>query len=176
MKYGHLFGQIAMGVTALGMAVHADAQNLPQLKRENADKVNALIGSELSVKPKRARRLLVFYKCEGFVHGDSIVTGNEAFRVAAEKTHAFQADLVDDYTVFKPENLARYDAVVLNNTTNMKTKENPFVVPALIDFVKSGKGLAVIHAGADNFNNDHDRRTFLGSSVGRRRDVGVPSG
>ena len=162
MKYGHLFGQIAMGVTALGMAVHADAQNLPQLKRENADKVNALIGSELSVKPKRARRLLVFYKCEGFVHGDSIVTGNEAFRVAAEKTRAFQADLVDDYTVFKPENLARYDAVVLNNTTNMKTKENPFVVPALIDFVKSGKGLAVIHAGADNFNNDHDASEMIG--------------
>ena len=160
MDYRHLLRQITMGLAVT--ALTAGAQNLPQLKQEHADKMKALIGSELSAKPKQARRLLVFYKCEGFVHGDSIVTGNEAFRLAAEQTRAFQADLVDDYAVFKPENLAKYDAVVLNNTTNMKTKENPFVVPALIDYVKSGKGLAVIHAGADNFNNDHDASEMIG--------------
>jgi type 1 glutamine amidotransferase len=96
---------------------------------------------------------LVFWRCEGFVHRDSIQMGNKALEIAAQKTKAFSVDFSRDYEALKPENLAKYDALVLNNTTMMKTDlpENAFIEPALLEFVRSGKGLAVIHAGSDNF-------------------------
>ncbi len=41
-------------------------------------------------------------------------------------------------------NLFGYDAVVLNNTTQLKTKEHPLLVPNLIEFVKSAKFKGIV--------------------------------
>lgn len=102
-----------------------------------------------AVKPDRPRRVLVFYRCEGFIH-TSIPHGNEATETMGRKTGAFRVDLADGYEVFTPENLARYDAVILNNTTHMKFPE-PAQEQALLDFVAGGKGLVGYHAASDNF-------------------------
>jgi len=59
----------------------------------------------------------------------------------------------DDYSIFTPDKLAQFDAVCLNNTTHLKfnPKETPERCKALMDFVKSGKGIVGIHAATDNF-------------------------
>jgi type 1 glutamine amidotransferase len=135
---------------------------LPVVSADDAAKLEALIGGALRAKPAKARKLLVFSKCEGFVHGEGLVFGNKAIEIAA-KTGAFQADFTTDYaTVTDKANLFTYDAVVLNNTTNLKTKDNPLFVPNLVEFVKSGRGLCVIHGGADNFKDSAEAAEMVG--------------
>lgn len=101
-----------------------------------------------TAKPKKERRLLVFFRCEGFIH-TSIPFGNYAMQTIAGKTGAFTADLADDYSVFTKENLAKYDAILFNNTTHLKPNEEQRA--AILDFIESGKGIAGYHAAADNF-------------------------
>ena len=155
MKQMQCLYRAATGVLALGLAVSAAGQDLKPVPQEDVAKLEALIGTQLTAKPAKARKILVFWRCEGFVHGKSIEYGNKALEVAADKTKAFTVDLTRDYEALRPENLAKYDAVVLNNTTGLKTHGDDgqkFIELALVDFVRSGKGLAVIHGGADNFN------------------------
>ena len=74
--------------------------------------------------------------------------------------------------VFTPENLAQYDAVLLNNTTQLKFND-PAQRKALLDFVKGGKGLIGIHAATDNFPTwpeaGDDRRRVQRPSLERGR-------
>ena len=51
---------------------------------------------------------------------------------------------------------------MLFRSTGLNTQENRFVEPALTDFVRSGKGLAVIHAGADNFYKAEQAAEMVG--------------
>jgi type 1 glutamine amidotransferase/HEAT repeat protein len=155
MMHRHCLFQAAAGLLAVGLAASAAGQDLKPVPQEEVAKLEGLVGSQLTAKPSKARRVLVFWRCEGFVHGSAIERANKAFEIAAAKTKAFSVDFSRDYEALRPENLAKYDAVVLNNTTGLKTHGqdgNPFLEPALLDFVRSGKGLTVIHAGADNFN------------------------
>ena len=48
-----------------------------------------------------------------------IAGAKEAIKSIAEKTKAFVPVCSDDISEFKPENLKKYDAVILNNTTGM---------------------------------------------------------
>jgi uncharacterized protein len=112
-----------------------------------------LIGLNLpkaTVAPAKQRRILCFYRCGGFIHG-SIPFGNHALKEIARTTGAFEIDLADDYAVFTPDNLAKYDAIVFNNTTGLNPSEEQR--QAILDFIKGGKGVAGMHAASDNFKN-----------------------
>lgn len=101
-----------------------------------------------TAEPMSPRKVLVFYRCEGFIH-TSIPFGNYALQQIADKTGAFTVDLADDYSVFTKENLAQYDGIIFNNTTRLvPNKEHQ---DAILDFIKGGKGIMGIHAAADNF-------------------------
>jgi len=102
-----------------------------------------------SVTPAKPRKLLVYHGCEGFAHG-SINICNKTIEVMSEKTGAFEAEFSDQMTAFEKNNLKRFDGILLNNTTQLKF-ENPEHRQALLEFVKSGKGLIGIHAATDNF-------------------------
>ncbi len=104
---------------------------------------------EATATPGAERRILVFYRCEGFIH-TSIPFGNHAIRRIAETTKAFTADFADQYSVFTKKNLARYDAILFNNTTALHPDEAQRT--AILEFVKGGKGIVGFHAAADNFN------------------------
>lgn len=148
-------------VSALAQG-QAQKKPLPVVTEADAAQLAALIGPSLTAKPIQPRKVLVFYRCEGYVHGEALVYGNKAIAMAA-KTGAFQADFSDDYaSVNDKANLFKYDAVVLNNTTRLNTKENPAFVPNLIAFVKSGRGFCVIHAGADNFYDAPEAAEMVG--------------
>ena len=67
-----------------------------------------------------------------------------------EKTGAYTVVISRNMDVFTPENLAQYDAVLFNNTTQLKFKD-PQQRKALLDFIKGGKGFIGIHAASDNF-------------------------
>lgn len=110
--------------------------------------IDTALPARATVRPAKARRMLVFYRCEGFVHG-SISFGNYALQKMGEKAGAFTADLADEYRVFTTANLARYDVILFNNTTRLKMPSE--AKKAVLGFLADGKGVAGLHAGSDNF-------------------------
>jgi len=124
---------------------------LRELKSEEIEKIAAALPSKAVVKAKR-RKMLVFWRCEGFYHR-SIPVWNEALKMMGKKTGAYDVVITDDYSVFTKENLKQFDAICLNNTTGLKfdPKETPERCEVLMDFIKGGKGIVGIHAATDNF-------------------------
>ena len=112
----------------------------------------ALIGEAVETlhaqRPSHPRRLLVFYQCR-YPHA-SIATGNESFERVGTATGAYTATLTDDPADINAENLANYDALLLNNTTDFDVTVGPRGQKAILDYVRSGKGLIGIHAAADS--------------------------
>ena len=126
----------------------------------NIKKIEEALPAAATAKPKTARRILVFWRCEGFFHGGGIAGANEAIRLMGEKTGAYTADFSAVYSAFTAENLAKYDAVVLNNTTGLKP--DAAQRQALLDFVRGGKGLVGIHAASDNFGDWPEGAKMIG--------------
>jgi len=142
---------LASALVAPLLALAQDPKPLPTVPEKDVEAMAKLIGDKLTAQPKKARKVLVFSRCEGFVHGEAIVYAKKAFELAA-KTGAFTVDFNDDYSVLTDkEKLFAYDALVLNNTTVLKAKDNPTLAPNLAEFVNAGKGLCAIHGAADNF-------------------------
>jgi len=115
--------------------------------KEHRAAIDAALPSA-TAKPTKERKLLVFYRCDGFVHS-SIPFGNYAMEALARETGAFSVDLADEYSVFTKENLAQYDGILFNNTTHLAPDHSQR--EAIMDFIQSGKGVIGLHAAADNF-------------------------
>lgn len=140
-------------------------KELRQLKDEEIAKIKAALPDKAVAKPAQARKMLVFWKCEGFFH-TVMPVANEALKLMGEKTGAFQVTAVtDDYSVFTAETLKQFDVICLNNTTRLKfdPKLTPERCQALMDFVKSGKGIVGIHAACDNFYEWPEGAEMMGS-------------
>jgi hypothetical protein len=125
---------------------------LPELSDADLKKIEEAVPAKATAAPKQPRKLLVFWRCEGFFHGSGIAGGNKALELLGRKTGAWTSDFSREYEVFQPANLAQYDAVVLNNTTGLKFPDEQ-KKQALLDFVRGGKGLVGIHAATDNFKD-----------------------
>ncbi|OUT57201.1 Trehalose utilization [Stieleria bergensis] len=132
------------------------------LTESQQQQIAAAVPAKLAAKPKKDRRVLVFYRCEGFIH-TSIPHANESVKQMAEKTGAFKVDFADTYDVFTADRLAKYDAILLNNTTHMQFKE-PSQRDAFLDFIAKGGGLAGFHAASDNFNRHPDCLAIVGGT------------
>jgi len=81
-------------------------------------------------------------------------------KTIAEKTNAFSADFADQYDVFTTGNLAKYDAIIFNNTTALKPDEAQRA--AILAFINEGKGIVGFHAAADNFNGWEEGIALIG--------------
>ncbi len=123
-------------------------------------RIEAALPASAPATPARPRRLLVFHRTEGFVH-DSIPHGNQALLRLGAATGAYTAELSEDMAAFEPANLARFDAVVFNNTTLLKF-ENPAHRAALLALIARGGGIAGIHAGSDNFPTWPEAQALIG--------------
>ena len=136
------------------------AESFRPLTDAQKSAIETAVPAQAVAAPKKERRVLLFYRCEGFIHG-SIPYANYAVEAMAKKTKAFSVDLADTYDVFTPENLAKYDLILLNNTTHMQF-QTPAQQDAFLDFIMNGKGLAGFHAASDNFGRHPDCRAVVG--------------
>jgi hypothetical protein len=84
------------------------AKHFKPISDAHRNEIAQAVPGRATAKPQRARRILVFYRCGGFIHS-SIPHGNLALEEMGRKTEAFTADLADTYDVFTPENLEQYD-------------------------------------------------------------------
>ena len=155
-----LFAGLALAAAAVTAAPEKPQPEWKPVPDEAVAKMQAALPAKPVVAPAQPRKLLVFYRCEGFPHG-SIPYCNKLMELMGEKTGAFGVTLSRDMSVFTAENLKQYDAILLNNTTSLKFAD-PAARQALLDFVRGGKGLIGIHAATDNFNNWPEAAAMLG--------------
>ncbi|MHB8974768.1 MAG: ThuA domain-containing protein [Pirellulaceae bacterium] len=143
---------LAAGIAiVLTAATHGWAQNTPpKLSEEEIQKISKALPAKATAKPAKPHKVLLFWLCEGFFHGDGIAAGNKAIELMGEKTGAYTTVTSDDMSMFAPDKLKEFDAVILNNTTTLEFK-NPVYREALLNFVKGGKGIVGTHSSVDNF-------------------------
>jgi type 1 glutamine amidotransferase len=121
------------------------------VKPDQLEKMKAATPEKAPATPQKARKVLIFTLAKGFKHS-TIPMAAEAIKYAGEKTKAYESLITDDPSVFTADKLKEFDAICWDQCTG-----DPLTTPeakaALIDFVKSGKGLIGIHAATDCFYN-----------------------
>ena len=126
-------------------------------KPEDVEKMMAALPDKAPVKPQHPRKVLVLSKANGFVHS-CIPLAAKTVEALGAKTGAWTASVTYDPADITAQNLKQYDLVFLNNTTGafLDDPNDASVTEArkqaLLEFVRSGKGLAGIHAAADSYH------------------------
>ena len=154
------------------------------LTDEWIQKIEKLAPAKPEVQPKKHHRVLVFSLFTGFDHW--VVPHTDAvMKVLAEKTGAFEVEFSKDIYQFEKKNLKKYDAVVLNNNcsvgprrdllhdvldqdkslTDEQRKNKAAELEAnLIEYVKKGGGLMVVHGAIVMQNNSMAFSEMVGGS------------
>lgn len=134
-------------LTLLAGTVEAKGPSAEEIKKMEQAMPKAPV-----VKPAKPRKILVLNLCQGFRHS-SVPFWDRALQIMGEKTGAFTATITSDLNDLAKDNLHKYDALCLNNTTRLKLdpKKTPKLCESLMSFVKGGKGIIGIHAATDNF-------------------------
>ena len=149
--------------TILTRTVRAAEEGKPELTpvpEAELEQIAAALPAKATAEPKKPRRMLVIYRCDGFVHG-SINRGNAALEMLGKKTGAYETVVSKDLGLFDPGVLKDFDVVMFNNTTRLKFDDEKRRA-ALMDFVKSGKGVCGIHAATDNFDDWPEAAAMMG--------------
>ena len=123
----------------------------------DVDKMMAALPDKAPARPQKPRKVLVLGRAVGFVHS-SIPLVIKTVEALGSKTGAWSATATYDAADVNAQNLKQYDAVFLASTTgcflddpNDKAATDARRA-ALLDFVRSGKGLAAIHAASDSYH------------------------
>jgi type 1 glutamine amidotransferase len=149
---------LALTIGAFAQKPPPDKTKVPDLSADELQKIEAALPTKATAKPKRVHKILIFWRCEGFFHGNGIAGGNKAIELMGKKTGAFTVDCSREYEAF--DNLAQYDAVLLNNTTHLKFSESQ--QKSLLAFVRGGKGIIGVHSATDNFYEWPDGAKMMG--------------
>jgi type 1 glutamine amidotransferase len=168
---------LTLGLGA-GIAGAALAQP-PNVKPEVLDKIKAALPDKAPAQAKQPHKVLIFSKTNGFRHG-SIPVGAAALTLMGEKTGVYTAVHSEDDAMFEPDTLKQFDAVIMLNTTgdvfrpkqlpaDAKEKEAALereerLKKSLVDFVKSGKGLAGMHSATDTYHRWSEYNMMMGGT------------
>lgn len=111
--------------------------------------------------PEGKRNVLLFSKATGFRHGASIDAGKDVFASLAKKNDWFLYT-TDEGGAFNAEQLAKFDAVIFNNSTGRVLNDEQ--QRSLETYVEQGGNLVGIHgAGDDSHHWDWYINNLLGS-------------
>jgi type 1 glutamine amidotransferase len=129
-----------LGITVVGILFSS--------VRGLTDRTN-LIGS-IDGDPANPVRPSVLYLTHsaGFKH-DVLPLSRQILVEIGERTGAFEVTATDDCSLLSREGLKKYDAVVFYTTGELPISDEQKT--ALLDFIKSGKGLVGIHSAVDTF-------------------------
>jgi type 1 glutamine amidotransferase len=135
-------------------------------KPEDVERMMAALPAQAPAKPARPRKVLVLSKANGYVHS-CIPLAAKTVEEMGKKTGAWATTVTYDPAAITASNLKQYDLVFLNNTTGEFLNDtDPKVTAvrkkALLDFVRSGKGLAGIHAAGDSYHKTASGSPGLG--------------
>jgi len=123
----------------------------------DVDKMIAALPEKAIAKPAKPRKVLVLASTRGFVHS-SIPLAAKMMEEMGKKTGAWTATTTYDASDISAANLKQYDAIFLDSTTGCFLDDPADKAAtdarraALLDFIRSGKGIAAIHAATDSYH------------------------
>ena len=126
-------------------------------KQADVDAMMAVLPATAPARPLRPRRVLVLCNAQGFVHS-SIPLAAKMVEALGTKTGAWTTVITYNPADINAENLKQFDAVFLDSTTGLFLDDPSDAAAtaarkqALLDFVRSGKGLAGVHAATDSYH------------------------
>ena len=142
-----------------------------------------------TVKPSSdsPKKVVVFSLFTGYDH-KVIPHVDRVLDIIAKKSGIFDVTVTRDIEVFQPESLAEYDVLVLNNNCSVGPRRDLFLdelernpkykdlnedqrkakakalEKSMLEFVRSGKGLVVIHGAPTMLNNSPDFTGMVGGA------------
>jgi len=122
------------------------------IKPEQRALIEKAVPTEAIVKPKKARKLLIFDINADYGGHGSIPYANLAFKLMGEKTGAFETVVSHDPQVFLEDSLKNYDAVFFNNNVG-NIFSDPVLRRNVENFVTRGGGLMGVHGTTAAFLN-----------------------
>jgi len=152
--------------------------------KEWVQKIEKLAPAKPEVKPQKARKVLVFDKFTGFNHWVTPHT-SQVIKVLGEKSGAYETEITKDVYCLEAKNLKKYDMIVLNNNCSVsprrdlildlldedkslseeqKKKKAAELEENLINYVKKGGGLMVVHGAIVMQNNSMPFSEMCGGS------------
>lgn len=155
-----------------------------KVNEEWVKKIEKIAPSAPEVQPNKKHKVLVFDRFTGFNHWVTPHT-TEVIKILGDKSGAYKTLVSKDPFIFETKNLKEYDAVVLNNNCSVGPRRNQFLDMLdedtdlseeqkekkaaelennLIEFVKDGGGLMVIHGAIVMQNNSMPFSEMIGGS------------
>ncbi len=187
------FRLVACALAAVAFVAIARAEKIPFAQSEIVPptpewcaKIEKLAPEKATVEAG-ARKLLVFSLRTGFDH-KVMPHVDKVFEILGKKTGAFETTVTVDIEQLMPENLAKYDVLVLNNNCSVGPRRNLFLdeleknpkytgmtaeqrqaksdtlEQAMLDFVAGGKGLVVVHGAPTLLNNSAKFTEMVGGA------------
>lgn len=148
----------AMPLTRLAAVFNMGGGPQPQTPvAATVEAMMAALPDRAPAAPRQPRRVLVLARAAGFVHS-SIPLAAATIEALGTRTGAWTTTITYDAADITADNLKQYDAVFLASTTGafLDDPDDPAATAArraaLLDFVRSGKGLAAIHAATDAYH------------------------
>lgn len=162
------------------------SQKLPdfELTDEWLNKIESMIPEQNGFTQKKKKELLIFSLHTGFKHW-TIPHTEAVMKLIAEKSGNFNVTLTKDISFFEKNRLKAFDVVLLNNNCSVGPRrdmfwdvlnEDPSLSEArklekaqqlesnLINFVRKGNGLVLMHGGIVMQNNSLEFSEMAGGS------------
>ncbi len=162
-----------------------EAQNLDEFDLTEGwlTKIEKIAPSKPRIPTSFKKQILVFSLHTGFKHW-TIPHTEAVIKLLGDKSKAFEVTISHSISSFEKKNLKKYDAVVLNNNCSNRAKRDLFwdaladapisdkkrikkakkLENNLLEYVKKGRGLMVLHGAIVMQNNSINFGNMVGGS------------
>ena len=155
----NLFAQSPAPATNASVSRPQSKVNGVQVQEPLAEDTYAVLDAlpdNAPAKPLKPRKVFVFARATGFVHSN-IPLAAFTIKALGDKTGAWTTSVSYSLEDFTAANLAQYDAIVLDNTTGTYLDDTDAAATearhqALLNFIRGGKGLVLLHAAGDSYH------------------------
>jgi hypothetical protein len=155
-----------------------------QLTEQQARRIEAAVPEAARVAPGTPRRVLIWNTpfMEQSPHkGYSIPQAEYAMRLLGERTGAYDAVVSDDVAMYLPENIKRFDAIIMNNSNGPWIRPTAADMPkfsglaadidaaetllrqSLLDYVAHGGGIVAYHHAIGGNNHWPQFKELIGA-------------
>ena len=164
--------------------IHGQRFQSFELNSEWKEKIESMVRIQKKTDTKKKKKLLIFSLHTGYQHW-SIPHTEAVMEIIAQNSGAFEITLSKDYTVFHKNKISKFDVIILNNTNSHGERRDLFwdifnkdsslssqqkinkarkLENNIIQFVKKGKGLMLLHGAIVMQNNSIDFSDMTGGS------------
>jgi type 1 glutamine amidotransferase len=154
-----------------------------QLTDQQAGRIREAIPAKARVTPKKPRRVLIWNTpfMDNCPHkGYCVPQAEYAMKLLGEKTGAFEPVVSDDVAMYLPENLKKFDVIIMNNSNGQWIRPTEkdmgkfkaygsdqdavekLLRQSLLDWVSRGGGIVACHHAIGGNNNWPEFQELLG--------------